>query len=117
MNRQLLRIAPLRAGVVLAVLYAFFGLLMVPIIMLMSAAVRLPNPPPQNLPQNFPPNFNPLAIFGGCAALFFPIAYGVMGFISGVIGAALYNVVAKLTGGLEFLVVEAPATPQPFGTM
>jgi len=33
--------------------------------------------------------------------IFLPIIYGVMAFIFGVIGAALYNLVARWIGGLE----------------
>ena len=33
--------------------------------------------------------------------LFFPIFYGMMGFIFGVITAAIYNVVAHWVGGIE----------------
>lgn len=31
-----------------------------------------------------------------------PIFYGVVGFIAGVVYAAIYNLIAKLVGGLEF---------------
>ncbi|MFW6311127.1 MAG: hypothetical protein ACOC1K_02710 [Nanoarchaeota archaeon] len=31
----------------------------------------------------------------------FPIFYGLMGFVSGIIGALLYNIVASWVGGLE----------------
>jgi hypothetical protein len=30
-----------------------------------------------------------------------PVIYGVMGFIGGVIGAAVYNLVARWIGGIE----------------
>ena len=33
--------------------------------------------------------------------IFMPIIYGVMGLIFGVIGAALYNLVARWIGGFE----------------
>jgi hypothetical protein len=38
---------------------------------------------------------------GAGAALFAPILYAVMGFIIGVIGAFIYNLVAKWVGGIE----------------
>jgi hypothetical protein len=46
----------------------------------------------------------PAALVGGIMlgmGIFMPIIYGVMGFIFGVIGAALYNLVARWIGGLE----------------
>jgi len=33
--------------------------------------------------------------------IFLPIMYGVIGFIAGAIGAALYNLVAGVVGGIE----------------
>lgn len=42
------------------------------------------------------------AAFGGLAALILsPLLYGVLGFIGGIIGAALYNLVAPLVGGIR----------------
>lgn len=40
-------------------------------------------------------------IFGAGAIIFLPIMYGIMGFIGGVIGAALYNVFAGMVGGVS----------------
>lgn len=40
-------------------------------------------------------------IFGIGAIIFLPIFYGIIGFISGVITAFIYNIVAKRIGGLE----------------
>jgi hypothetical protein len=34
-------------------------------------------------------------------ALFMPVLYAVMGFVFGVIGAFIYNVIAKWVGGIE----------------
>ncbi len=40
--------------------------------------------------------------FGGVAALILsPLLYGVLGFIGGIIVAALYNLVAPLVGGIR----------------
>ena len=43
----------------------------------------------------------PVFFFGLGAIVFAPLAYGLMGFIGGVITAALFNFSAGLTGGLE----------------
>ena len=40
-------------------------------------------------------------VFGVGAVVFLPIFYGVMGFITAAIGAALYNFIARMTGGIE----------------
>ena len=40
-------------------------------------------------------------IFGIGAVVLLPIFYGGMGFVSGIIMASLYNLVAKVAGGLE----------------
>jgi hypothetical protein len=41
------------------------------------------------------------AVAGLAMGIMFPILYGVMGFLMGAIGAALYNLVAKWIGGLQ----------------
>ena len=35
------------------------------------------------------------------AIVFFPLVYGLLGFVVGLLGAALYNLVAGITGGVE----------------
>ncbi len=41
------------------------------------------------------------ALFGVGAVIFMPLFYGAMGFIMGIIMAALYNLVAGWVGGVE----------------
>lgn len=41
------------------------------------------------------------AALGVGAVIVLPIFYGVMGFVGGVIGAALYNLFAAMVGGVE----------------
>jgi hypothetical protein len=40
-------------------------------------------------------------MFGVGGIIFLPILYGVMGVVAGLIGAALYNLIASTIGGLE----------------
>jgi hypothetical protein len=48
-------------------------------------------------------DFGPILglIFGLGSIIFMPIFYGSLGFFFGLIGALIYNGVAKLVGGLE----------------
>jgi hypothetical protein len=43
----------------------------------------------------------PFAGFGVLAIVALPILYGVLGFVGGAIGGALYNLFAGIVGGLE----------------
>lgn len=56
------------------------------------------------------------AIVGGLlglgAIIFIPLFYGVMGFVVGALGAAVYNLVAQVIGGLE-IELEAGPTSGP----
>jgi hypothetical protein len=68
----------------LGVLYLLFGLLFVPFFLLI---------------EMFAPEGT--AGFGMTFALAMPILYAIFGVIGGVIGAALYNLVAGWVGGIE----------------
>jgi hypothetical protein len=48
-------------------------------------------------------------LFGAGAIIMFPIFYGILGFIGGLLTAAIYNLVAGFTGGIE-MELAAPAT-------
>jgi hypothetical protein len=41
------------------------------------------------------------AALGVGAIVFFPVVYGLLGFVGGLLVAALYNLVAGITGGVE----------------
>lgn len=84
MKKRLTRIAPLRAGVVLGALYGLGGLIAAPILLLVAF-------------------LGSEGRAGGAAlAVMIPIIYAVGGFLGGLIAAALYNLVAKWSGGLQF---------------
>lgn len=40
-------------------------------------------------------------LFGVGAVLLFPIMYGILGFLGGLIGSSLYNVAAGVVGGIQ----------------
>lgn len=50
-------------------------------------------------------------IFGVVFAILMPVGYGVMGFVTGAIGALLYNVMSKWVGGFELELESRPAGP------
>ena len=66
-------------GKLLAVLYGFFSLILLPI----SLIIFVVNPK------------------GALPMLIMAILYPIFGFIGGIIGAALYNLAARLVGGME----------------
>lgn len=56
------------------------------------------------------------ALFGVGSVIILPILYGLIGFIGGLLTAAIYNFVAGFTGGVE-LELSAPAPgPVPMAT-
>jgi hypothetical protein len=92
MKKRLTRVTPLRAGIVLGILYGIGGLIIAPFFLLAAFAGK--------------------GGVGGVAfAVMFPVIYAVGGFVGGIIAAALYNLVAKWTGGLEFEVTDETPVP------
>lgn len=100
MNRRIKRIGPLQAGKMLGVLYAAMGLIFVPFFAIFGLVGVFAEHAQHGQSQSAAP----LALAGGAMlllSLLFPVFYGVMGFIFGVISAAIYNVVAHWIGGIE----------------
>jgi len=86
----------LSAGKVMGVLGVFGGLIaggFMALISLLSAAVP-PNADAGNAQL-------PAMFVGVGAVIFLPIFYGIFGFISGLLYAWFYNIVAGFVGGLE----------------
>ncbi|MFO1446680.1 MAG: hypothetical protein U1F61_00775 [Opitutaceae bacterium] len=90
-KRRIRRFAPLQLGKMLCILYGIMGLLFVPFFLLMSAMTS-------HLPAE--QRVGMLA-FGVGFAVAAPILYAAMGFVFGVLGACIYNLVAKWIGGIE----------------
>jgi hypothetical protein len=90
-TRTIKRIAPLRAGIILAIMYAVLGLVLIPFFLL---AMAISSQMPQAQRAG-------VMAFGAGFAVLIPIFYAVMGFIGGVLGAFVYNLAARWVGGFE----------------
>lgn len=87
------RVGVMSAGKILAVIYAFIGLLaggMFSLISVMGAVAS----------RSGGGGIAPL-VFSAGAVIVMPILYGVIGFISGLLFAAIYNAAASAIGGIE----------------
>ena len=100
MKHRIRRIAPLQLGKMLGVLYALFGLIFLPFFAIAALAGAFA----QQSQQAQAGSGAPVALATGAMvvlAFLFPVIYGAMGFIFGVISAAIYNLVARWIGGIE----------------
>ena len=87
---KLRRVGVLSVGLVLGAVYALIGLIAGFFITVISTAVG--------------GAFDAGGLgflFGAGSIIFLPIFYGIIGFIGGIITALIYNLVAKITGGIE----------------
>jgi hypothetical protein len=80
------------AGILYAAIGVLVGLLFAFISSLAGMAGAHMNP---DMPGWFAP------MFGVGAIVFLPVIYGVMGFITGALGAAIYNLFSGMIGGVE----------------
>lgn len=87
MRKRIVRVSPLQAGKVAAVLY---GLISLPVVLIMLGAASMGGTP---------------GISMGLIAML-PLFYVIAGFLFTLIGALVYNLVARLSGGFEFDVEE-----------
>jgi hypothetical protein len=92
MDKKLRRIAPLQMGKVAGLTYALLSLVAIPFLII-GILITV-----------FTPNSSTTVSIGGAIVLMIllPFIYGVLGFIFGVIGAWVYNIVAGWTGGIAF---------------
>jgi len=89
MKKQILSISPFQTAKVMAVLYLIMSL---PFVLLMAVTFSFaPGPKP------------PMAGM----LIFMPVFYTVFGFIFTLIGAWIYNLVARWVGGIEFTTSES----------
>ena len=88
MQTEVKRLAVVQTGKVLAVLYAFGTLILAPILLL--GMMTSPKGAGEVLPM-----------------LIIVILYPLLGFVGGIILAALYNLTAKWVGGIRFTLEES----------
>lgn len=115
-QKELKRIHVLQSGVFLGALYAALGLIigvLYALFFLTFGAIGMSAQQASGSGTG-PGGAEALAVFGGLGivmAIFIPIFYGILGFVGGIIFAAIYNLIAKFTGGMKFDVVDISPTP------
>ena len=97
MTYQLRRIGVLKAALVGGIAYAIMGLIFLPFFFLISMM-----PGPTGLQEDW--------MVGPVIALLLPLFYGVLGFVTSAIAAAVYNLIAMMVGGLEIELQEQGVT-------
>ncbi|MCK6445599.1 MAG: hypothetical protein L6Q99_04340 [Planctomycetes bacterium] len=93
------RVAPLSLAKILGVTYAAFGVFAGLFVAAMTVLGSTFGRGEHTLPE---PGVGVLAI------LIFPMLYGAIGFVGGVVVAFIYNVAAGAVGGLEFELSREP---------
>ena len=94
MKKSLKNIAPLQLGKVLGALYGCVSLIIVPFVILAAFVM-----PKGDHGSAFP---------GLLFLIFIPVIYAIIGFVGGIITAAIYNLLASFTGGIHFTVEDVP---------
>ena len=92
MAKRLSRIAPWQAGKLFALIYFFFSLLFVIPMLLVSSLAPIPAGPGPRL--------------GPGMLVFFPFLYALAGLIFVPLGCWIYNIAARIVGGLQLSVVD-----------
>ncbi len=96
-KKRLVRIAPMQLGKMFAALYGAMGLIFVPLFGIM-ALIGAFIPKQANAPAA---SGFAIASFGLIFMIAFPVLYALMGFVFGIVGAAIYNLLAQWIGGIE----------------
>lgn len=92
MTKRLSRIAPWQAGKLFALVYFFLSLLFViPMLLIRSIVPTPPGPGPK---------------FGLGIVIIFPFLYALAGLIFVPLGCWIYNMAAKVVGGLQVSVTD-----------
>ena len=102
------RIAPLSMAKIMGIMYAALGLLAGIFISMLSLAGVFASSMLEDGPGSLVGMF-----IGVGAIIFLPILYGILGFIMGAVAALLYNLFARIVGGVEFEFEEKAPIVQP----
>jgi hypothetical protein len=101
------RVGPWSVAKVLAIVYGGMGLVfgvIVALISIVGAGFAGLSEAEEGMPAFMG------AVMGVGAIVFLPLLYGLLGLVLGAVGAALYNLGARFTGGIEVELVGAPHT-------
>ena len=101
MVTRIRNVNPIQLAIVTAVLEAFVGVLVGIFFGIFSSTMGALAP-------------GGAANLGWLSIIILPIVYAVIGFIGGLIGGFLYNLVAGWTGGIEITLSQAPVS---YGTV
>ena len=97
---QIRRIGVLSLAKVMGIIYAFFGLLFGLVFSLFALlGAALGGLAAESGEEAAAAVFG--LLFGVGAVIALPVLYGLLGFIGGLLTAALYNLAAKVMGGIE----------------
>ncbi len=104
--KEITKIEILSMGKVHALILAFLGLIIGLLVGLIGAVVGSFAAAYGGIPAFLGAGFGILAI------IVFPIMYGILGFLGGIIVAVLYNLVARWVGGIEIELKDKESTGQ-----
>lgn len=105
MISRLRHIAVVQFALVIAVLYALMGVILGLVWWLVLSPIMIAG---MKSSMGAASGIGALTGIGFLAIIFFPIFYGIVGFIGGLLYAALYNLVAGWTGGIEMTFEQVP---------
>ena len=90
-KKYITKIGVLSLGKIMGIIYAILGLIFGAIMTLFSLAVG---------PMMYSQGAEGM-LFGAGAIIVLPVFYGILGFLSGIITALVFNAVTGIIGGLE----------------
>jgi hypothetical protein len=97
-SKRLKSVSPLQSGKVLGILYGLASLLIVPFALLFSVIAGIASQQHGGSPSAVMVGMGLLMMVGA------PVFYAALGFLTGLVGAWIYNLVAGWIGGIEFVV-------------